>query len=192
METPDNIDKKSDSPVFVVHRHMSTRPHYDVRLQIGEGMPSWAVPKGPTLDSTVKRLAMETTVHDMEYRHFEGVIPAGSDGAGAVMIWDEGVYVPEIEITKGVRKQITDPIEGQKVMKEGLEKGEIKFFLKGKKLKGSFALVKTHGFGPKNSWLLIKHKDKYVVVGYDASSLDMSVVSKRTMSDITKGNIIIA
>ncbi len=181
----ENTLNKSVSLVFVVQKHAATRLHYDFRLQIGDTMPSWAVPKGPTLDSTVKRLAMETTEHEMEYRHFEGVIPEGY-GAGTVMIWDEGTYIPEIEIEKGVRKQITDPVEGQKVMKEGLEKGEIKFFLKGKKLKGSFALVKTHGFGPKNSWLLLKHKDKYVAVGYDANAYDMSAVSRRSMNEITK------
>ncbi len=185
MNKPADTNTKSESLVFVVQKHAATRLHYDFRLQIGEMMPSWAVPKGPTLDSTVKRLAMETTEHDMEYRHFEGVIPEGSYGAGAVMIWDEGTYIPEIETTPGVRQQIKDPAEGQRVMKEGMAKGEIKFFMRGKKLKGSFALVKTHGFGPKNSWLLIKHKDKYVVVGYDAASSDMSVVSKRMIGEIT-------
>lgn len=184
-ETPD-VNTKSDSLVFVIQKHAATRLHYDFRLQIGDTMPSWAVPKGPTLDSTVKRLAMQTTDHDMDYRHFEGVIPAGDYGAGTVMVWDEGTYIAEIEIAKGVRKQITDPVEGQKVMKEGMEKGEIKFFLKGKKLKGSFALIKTYGFGSKNSWLLIKHKDRNVVVGYDANAYDMSAVSRRSMKQITE------
>ena len=107
----------------------------------------------------------------MEYRHFEGVIPEGQYGAGSVMIWDEGTYIPEIEISKGVRKEVPDK-EGEKVMEEGLKKGEIKFFLNGKKLKGSFALVKTKNFGPKNSWLLIKHADEFCKEGYDASSYD--------------------
>lgn len=181
----DTQNNKQDSLVFVVQKHAATRLHYDFRLQIGDAMPSWAVPKGPTLDPTLKRLAMETTDHEMEYRHFEGVIPEGQYGAGSVMIWDEGTYIAEIEIDKGVRKQITDPTEGQKVMKEGLAKGEIKFFLKGKKLKGSFALVKTHGFGPKNSWLLIKHKDTYIKPGFDANDYSFSVVSKRSMETIS-------
>jgi bifunctional non-homologous end joining protein LigD len=147
-------------------------------------MPSWSIPKGPTLDNSLKRLAMSTTDHEMEYRHFEGVIPEGSYGAGPVMIWDEGYYIPEVEIAKGVRKEISDRKEGEKIMKEGLEKGEIKFSLHGKKLHGSFALVKTRGWGPKNSWLLIKHMDEHVVKDYDANDYDFSARSKKTLDEI--------
>ncbi len=175
-------------PVFVIHRHMTVRPHYDFRLEIGGVMPSWAIPKGPTLDPTVKRLAMETTDHDMEYRHFEGIIPEGKYGAGPVMIWDEGTYIPEIEIEKGVRQEVKEYEEGQRVMSEGVKKGEIKFYLHGEKLKGSFALVKTYGFGPKNSWLLIKHKDEYIQEGYDAKDHDISVTTKRTIEEIAQSS----
>lgn len=175
-------DKKH---VFVIHKHDATRLHYDFRLQIGQVMPSWAIPKGPTLDNTVKRLAMETTDHSMDYRHFEGVIEEGKYGAGPVMIWDEGTYTPEVEVSKGVREEISDFKEGDKVMKEGLQKGEIKFFLHGKRLKGSFALVKTRGFGPKNSWLLIKHNDKFVKKDYDPNDIKTSAVSGKTMDEIS-------
>lgn len=171
--------------VFVIHKHKATSLHYDVRLEIGGVMPSWAVPKGPTLDNTMKRLAMPTTDHSMEYRHFEGVLPENSYGAGPVMIWDEGYYIPEIEVSKGVRKEISDRTEGEKVMQEGLKKGELKFVLHGKKLNGSFAFVKTKGWGPKNSWLLIKHNDTFVQKGYDANDYDFSAVSKRTIDEIT-------
>lgn len=172
--------------VFVIHKHHATSLHYDFRLEIGGVMPSWSIPKGPTLDNTVKRLAMTTTDHDIEYRHFEGVIPEGSYGAGPVMIWDEGEYTPEVEISKGVRKEIPDRKEGEEVMQEGLKKGELKFILHGKKLRGSFALVKTKGWGPKNSWLLIKHNDKYVESGYDAKDFDFSAVSKKSIDEIAK------
>lgn len=172
--------------VFVIHKHKATSLHYDFRLEIGGVMPSWSIPKGPTLDNTVKRLAMPTTDHDMDYRKFEGVIPDGSYGTGPVMIWDEGYYIPEIEIAKGVRKAILDRNEGEKVMEEGLKKGEIKFILHGKKLHGSFALVKTKGWGPKDSWLLIKHADDAVQKGYDANDYDISAVSKRSLAEIAE------
>jgi bifunctional non-homologous end joining protein LigD len=178
--------------VFVVHKHHATSLHYDFRLEIGGVMPSWAIPKGPTLDNTMKRLAMPTTDHDMEYRHFEGVIPEEHYGAGPVMIWDEGYYIPEIEISpasvgkKGVRKEISDREEGEKVMKEGLKKGEIKFVLHGKKLHGSFALVKTKGWGPKNSWLLIKHDDTFVETNYDANDYDFSAKSDKSLAQIAE------
>ena len=172
--------------VFVIHKHHATSQHYDFRLEIGGVMPSWAIPKGPTLDNTMKRLAMPTTDHDMEYRHFEGVIPQGHYGAGPVMIWDEGYYIPEIEVSKGVRKEIPDRKEGEKVMEEGLKKGEIKFVLHGKKLHGSFALVKTKGWGPKNSWLLIKHDDAFVQKNYDANAYDSSAVSNKSLAQIAQ------
>ncbi len=169
--------------VFVIQKHAATRLHYDFRLQIGTVMPSWSIPKGPTLDNTVKRLAMQTTDHELEYRTFEGVLPEGY-GAGPVMIWDEGYYLPEIEIEKGVRKIIEDYDEGQQVMKDGLKKGELKFTLFGKKLQGSFALIKTHGFGGKNAWLIIKHKDDHVQIGYDANNYELSAVSGKTIDQI--------
>ncbi len=173
---------------FVIHYHKTIRPHYDLRLEINCTMPSWAIPKGPTLDPTVKRLAMETTEHDMEYRNFEGVIPEGAYGAGAVMIWDAGTYIAERELEKGVRETITDPNEAADVMQHGLHKGEIKFTLNGKKLNGSFALVKTRGFGPKNAWLLIKHKDSYCISDYDAKDFPKSVKSNRTIDEIASDN----
>lgn len=176
---------KRDHLVFVVHKHKATTLHYDFRLEIGGVMPSWAIPKGPTLDNSVKRLAMPTTDHSMEYRTFEGVLPEGKYGAGPVMIWDEGYYIPEIEISKGVRKAIEDRKEGDKVMQEGLKKGELKFILHGKKLKGSFALVKPKGgFAGGKAWLLIKHEDEYVKKGYDPNDYDFSAVSGKNISEI--------
>lgn len=170
--------------LFVIQKHHATSLHYDLRLEIGGLMPSWSVPKGPTLDNTIKRLAMETTDHDMKYRQFEGILLKGSYGAGTVMIWDEGYYIPEVEVSKGVRNPVPNRIEGEEVMKEGLKKGELKFILHGKKLNGSFALIKTKGWGPKNSWLLIKHNDKFVMSGYDANDYDFSAVSKKSMAQI--------
>jgi bifunctional non-homologous end joining protein LigD len=183
--------KKSASGLFrfVVQKHQATALHYDFRLEIGGLMPSWAVPKGPTLDNGAKRLAMRTPDHDLEWRNFEGVIPEGSVGAGPVMIWDEGMFNPEVEISKGVREEIFDKKEGEKVLKEGLKKGELKFVLYGSKLKGSFALVKTRMFGgsKRESWLLIKHRDDFVQVGYEAKMEDFSARSGKKFEEIAKG-----
>ena len=147
-------------------------------------MPSWAIPKGPTLDSTVRRLAMPTEDHALEYRKFEGVLPEGY-GAGPVMIWDEGTYNPEIEISKGVREEIPDRARGEEVMLKSLKEGNIKFHLYGKKLQGSFALVRTEGFGGmKKSWLMIKHKDQFSKKGYNANDFDFSAVSGLSIEEI--------
>jgi bifunctional non-homologous end joining protein LigD len=175
-----------DKLKFVIHKHKATSLHYDFRLEINGVMPSWAIAKGPTLDSAFKRLALPTTDHAMDYRNFEGVIAEGQYGAGPVMIWDEGYYIPEIEISKGVREEIADRDRGEKVMMEGMEKGEIKFVLHGKKMKGSFAMVKTKGWGPKNSWLLIKHKDDHVQEGYDANDHDFSARTNKSLEEIAK------
>ncbi len=168
---------------FVVHKHKATSLHYDFRLEIGGVMPSWSVPKGPTLDSAVKRLAMPTSDHELEYRHFEGVISPGY-GAGPVMIWDEGTYNPEVEIAKGVRREITDRQEANDTASRSLTDGNLKFKLYGRKLNGSFALVRTKGFGGKESWLLIKHRDEFSKDGYDARDLDFSAVSGRSIAQI--------
>jgi bifunctional non-homologous end joining protein LigD len=176
-------EAKGGQLAFVVHKHKATSLHYDFRLEIGGVMPSWSVPKGPTLDSGVRRLAMPTSDHMMEYRHFEGVLK-GEYGAGPVMIWDEGTYDPEVEVSKGVRREVVERKEAERVAKESLEEGNLKFRLYGKKLKGSFALVRTAGWGGKESWLLIKHRDEYSQPGYDANDYDYSAVSKKTLAQI--------
>lgn len=190
-KTPEPFTSESEDPkhlVFVIHKHSATALHYDLRLQVGKAMPSWAIPKGPSLDNKVKRLAMKTEDHPLDYRHFEGVIPEGEYGAGPSMIWDTGYYIAEREISKGVREQIPDKEKGSEVMKEGLAKGEIKFVLHGKKLSGSFALVKTKGFPPgkasEKAWLLIKHADEAVKTGYDAKDHDFSAVSNKSLEEI--------
>lgn len=177
-------DKHPAKLVFVVQKHRATALHYDFRLEVDGVMPSWAVPKGPSLDSGVRRLAMKTEDHPLDYRHFEGEIPKGEYGGGQVIIWDSGTYVPEKEVAKSERVKVKDKKEGEKLMISGIEKGEIKFFLDGKRLKGSFALVKTKGFPPgssRDTWLLIKHKDEFTKEGFDAADYVKSVVSDKEL-----------
>ncbi len=175
---------RDEQLVFVVQKHKATSLHYDFRLEVGGVMPSWSIPKGPSLDSGVRRLALPTTDHLLEYRHFEGVIPKGGYGAGPVMIWDEGTYNPEVEVSKGIRKEIVTRGEAGRVARRSLREGNLKFHLYGKKLRGSFALVRTKGFGGKESWLLIKHRDEYSKEGYDANDYDFSAVSNRSLAQI--------
>jgi bifunctional non-homologous end joining protein LigD len=127
---------------FVVQKHQASQLHYDFRLELDGVLKSWAVPKGPSLDPSVKRLAVQVEDHPVEYAGFEGVIPEDEYGGGTVMVWDTGTW-----------KQNGDA-------REGLKNGSLKFELKGKKLKGGWALVQMKGRGDKN-WLLIKEKDQH-------------------------------
>lgn len=148
--------------VFVVQRHAARRLHYDFRLEMEGVLKSWAVPKGPSLYSGDKRLAVKVEDHPYAYRTFYGTIPKGNYGAGEVAIWDEGDYEP-IDRVRGK----TD----EEVLLEGLEKESLKVILHGEKLKGEFALVKMHGAKEENAWLLIKHNDAYATDGpYDAEN----------------------
>lgn len=168
---------------FVIHKHKASHLHYDFRLQIGGQMPSWAIPKGPSLSPKDKRLAIRVEDHPLEYRNFEGVIPEGQYGAGIVMIWDEGKYLPEKQLGKERVIATTDLEEAQKLVREGLDKGEIKLQLFGKKLKGSFTLVKIRP-GAKEQWLLIKHPDQFAQTDYDPSKDNRSARTGRTFEEI--------
>jgi bifunctional non-homologous end joining protein LigD len=156
---------------FVVQKHRATALHYDFRLEHRGVMLSWAVPKGPSLDPTVKRLAMETEPHPMDYNQFEGVIPEGAYGGGTVMIWDKGVWAP---IAEG---RLGDEADADRQ----LAKGDLKFVLLGTKLQGSWVLVRTRGG---RQWLLIKHRDAYAGGADLTIAKPRSVVSGRTMAEI--------
>ncbi len=148
--------KDSKKLIFVIQRHKASRLHYDFRLEMEGVLKSWAVPKGPTLDPSDKRLAMMVEDHPFDYKDFAGIIPSGY-GAGIVEIWDKGTYTT-IE---------NDSADQEKELLKMLKEGNLKFTLKGKKLKGEFALVKLKK-NDDNSWLLIKHRDKYAVDGYNS------------------------
>lgn len=162
---------------FVIQKHDASHLHYDFRLEMDGVLKSWAVPKGPSTDPAIKRLAMMVEDHPYDYRNFEGIIPKGQYGGGTVIVWDEGTYIPEEE-------KIEDLKEQEKHFLHQLHSGKLKFILKGKKLKGAFALVKAHGRG-ENGWLLMKLEDKYTNEA-DITLKDKSVVSKKTIAQMEK------
>jgi len=161
---------------FVVQKHDASHLHYDFRLEMEGVLKSWAVPKGPSTDPDIKRLAMMVEDHPYDYRSFEGIIPSGY-GAGTVIIWDEGFYEPADFDGSDKKAQ-------NKEMLHQLHTGKLKFILKGKKLKGEYALVKAYGRG-ENGWLLFKVKDQYASVT-DITKKDKSVVSKKTLAQVEK------
>ena len=165
--------KDASSLIYVVQKHRATSLHYDFRLEWDGTLLSWAVPKGPSLNSSVKRLAMQVEDHPIDYATYEGVIAEGEYGGGTVMVWDNGTWVPEV-----------DDVDGS------LRKGELKFKLLGKKLKGSWILIRTRGFGSKSgrSWLLIKNHDEYASTKDITEKAPRSIVSKRLLAEIALDN----
>ena len=165
--------KSSSKQIYVVQKHRATQLHYDFRLEWAGVLLSWAVPKGPSLDPVVKRLAMQVEDHPTAYADFEGVIPAEEYGGGTVMVWDIGTWeaeVPDVD--------------------EALRKGDLKFQLYGKKLQGSWVVVRTRGFGSKSkpSWLLIKHRDAYACDEDITVEEPYSALSGRTLAQIAREN----
>ncbi|HSD10013.1 MAG TPA: DNA polymerase ligase N-terminal domain-containing protein [Candidatus Binatia bacterium] len=154
---------------FVVQKHRATTLHYDFRLEWEGVMLSWAVPKGPSYDPAVKRLAMRVEDHPLDYNEFEGIIPAGEYGGGTVMIWDKGTWTPE-----------TPDVDG------ALEEGELKLSLDGKKLQGSWVLVRTRPRRGESRvpWLLIKHRDEWASSEDIAELAPRSIVSNRLLIEI--------
>lgn len=158
---------------YVIHKHQATHLHYDFRLEWNGALLSWAVPKGPSLDPSVKRLAMRVEDHPRDYADFEGVIPEGEYGGGTVMVWDRGTWTPDDQDVDGA-----------------LRRGELKFTLQGTKLKGSWVLVRTRSGYPASSgrpaWLLIKHRDAYASDRDITTEAPNSVISRRTLEEIAQ------
>jgi bifunctional non-homologous end joining protein LigD len=171
-EPPPAPHPGEDRLVFVVHKHAARTLHYDLRLELEGVLKSWAVPKGPSLDPAVKRLAVMVEDHPLAYRDFEGVIPEGHYGAGSVIVWDRGVYR---------HPAAREGEQGEAQLLEGLHKGHLKFVLEGERLRGEFALVKT-GRDDK-SWLLVKKKD-FHASREDILGENRSVVSGRTLEEV--------
>jgi bifunctional non-homologous end joining protein LigD len=163
---------------FVVQKHHARQLHYDFRLELDGVLKSWSVPKGPSLDPTARHLAVMVEDHPLDYAGFEGVIPQGEYGGGEVMVWDRGTYSPD----EGGELFFEDRAAAEEKMREGIEAGKLSITLRGKKLKGSWALVKMQK--RQKDWLLIKHRDEYAESDFDILQEDRSVLSGRTIEEI--------
>lgn len=144
---PSGGKKKGNEPIFVIQKHDARNLHYDFRLEVDGVLASWAVPKGPSTDPSVKRLAIHVEDHPLDYGNFEGVIPEGMYGAGTVLVCDRGTF-------RNLMEEKDEPLS----MEESIEKGHVEVWLDGEKLQGGYALVKMKGRG-ENQWLLVKMDD---------------------------------
>ncbi|MDA8269975.1 MAG: DNA ligase, partial [Actinomycetota bacterium] len=160
---------------FVIQKHAASRLHYDFRLELDGVLKSWAIPKGPSLDPSDRRLAVMVEDHPLDYLGFEGTLPEGSYGAGTVMVWDQGTYS---DYERAANRSAA--VEN---LRRGLENGEIRFILNGKKLRGAFVLVKMRPKQGNNYWLLIKKRDEFAD-DEDPLNDDISVVSGRSFEEI--------
>src|SRR3989441_2349811 len=174
---PVPVEGRRGPLMFVIQQHSATRLHYDLRLECDGVLMSWAVPKGPSLDPAEKRLAVRTENHPFDYGSFEGVIPPGQYGAGEVIVWDCGVYSPD----EDQEYWFHDREEAERRVREGMEKGKLGILLRGEKVKGSFALVRTKDA---KNWLLIKHKDRFAAK-VDLTAQNRSVLSGVTVEELT-------
>jgi DNA ligase D-like protein (predicted 3'-phosphoesterase) len=159
-------------PIYVIQQHAARTTHFDFRLEADGVLKSWAVPKGPSTNPRDKRLAMPVEDHDLEYADFEGLIPEGEYGAGAVIVWDRGTW-----------ENATRDDDGEEVpAAEALAAGQLKFRLEGEKLHGGWALVRMGG---DRGWLLVKERDEAATDGEDVvAARPESVVSGRTLADL--------
>src|SRR3954463_10492818 len=167
---------------FVIQKHAASHLHFDLRLELDGVMKSWAVPKGPSLDPSVKRLAMQVEDHPIDYNTFEGTIPQGEYGGGTVMLWDRGTYSADAA---------TSADDEESAVREGLRRGDLKITFHGDRLHGSFALVRMKfardGSSSKPQWLLIKHRDEFATEEDVVAENMTSVDSGRTMEEIATG-----
>lgn len=168
---------------FVIQKHAARNLHFDLRLELDGVMKSWAVPKGPSLDPSVKRLAMQVEDHPIDYNTFEGTIPKGEYGGGTVMLWDKGTYTSDTA---------TSPKEEESAIREGLRRGDLKITFHGERLHGSFALIRMKFSRDKSSsskpqWLLIKHRDEFATDEDVVAEIMTSVDTGRTMEEIASG-----
>ena len=176
-ETPEpkpEVRHPGNRLIFVIQKHAARNLHYDLRLELEGVLKSWAIPKGPSMDPSKKRLAMMVEDHPYDYKDFEGMIPEHNYGAGSVIVWDKGFYH---------HPSGNEGKEGERLLLDGLKKGDLKFALEGEKLRGEFALVKIRK--DQNSWLLLKKKDRFATTD-DILSSNRSVLTNKTLEDISE------
>lgn len=181
---PGEVRERSGPLVFVVQRHAATRLHFDIRLEMDGVLRSWAVPKGPSADTAERRLAVRTEDHPFAYGHFEGVIPRGEYGAGQVIVWDIGTYSPD----EGGRLMFEDREAAEAEMRRQFAAGKLSVTFRGRRMKGSWAFVKTTG-AEEDAWLLIKHRDAAADTGRDITAGVTSVLSGLTNRDLEDGRM---
>lgn len=160
--------QKQKRSIFVIQKHAATHLHYDFRLEIGNILKSWAIPKGPSLNPQEKRLAIETEDHPLEYKDFEGIIPEGQYGGGTVLIWDRGTY---------------ESYPNGLSLEKDYQKGNLDITLEGEKLKGRYVIRRIRN-GEKPQWLLIKVKDEYADLQRDITKDNKSILSGKTLKEI--------
>ena len=171
FEPAGKLEDTEEGLRFVVQHHLASHDHFDLRLEWGGILLSWAVPKGPSYNTKDKRLAVHVEDHPLDYRNFEGIIPKGQYGGGTVMVWDEGFWEPKGSV------------------EEGLRDGMLKFLLKGRRLKGKWALIRLKGKDDTKSdnWLFLKERDEYLQSSDGISEYNTSIKTGRTMEEIEKG-----
>jgi len=167
----------ADRPIFVIQKHAASSLHYDFRLEIDGVLVSWAVPKGPSTDPRVKRLAVRTEDHPLDYADFEGKIPKGEYGAGAVIVWDRGPY-------RNLMAEKKDALD----MAQSLEAGHVEVWLEGEKLQGGFALIHAEPGGDEKNWLLVKIKDAEADARRNPVGTEPdSILSGKSVKDVAAG-----
>lgn len=180
--SPDGTSPRARGPLtFVVQKHRATALHYDVRFEVDGVLKSWPVPKGPSPNPAERRLAVMTEDHPLDYANFEGIIPAGQYGAGEVIVWDRGTYSPDED---GVLS-FDDADEANQRMRDAIAGGKVSVQLRGERMKGSWALVRTSG--GEHSWLMLKHRDEAVDGERELTRFETSVLSGISIADLQAG-----
>lgn len=177
---PSALDKRSGPLTFVIQKHAARRLHYDFRLEADGVLKSWPIPNGPSYDPHERRLAVMTEDHPLEYATFEGIIPKGEYGGGQVIVWDAGIYAPELH-----GKPCFARAEAEALVRKGIDAGRLTVFLHGRKMRGLWTLVHTRD----KDWLFFKKDDSYAQADYDVLTEDASVLSDLTIEDLKQGRL---